>query len=795
MPAKAQKTKLCSLLVRTSLLVDSAVSDHLNQGNAINDAAVCPGFTFVSAYSKCDKYSGSTHVTECGLYRRHRAPRSILDERGQPILPLSTDWSTIELSIVSKTHSNLRDPFEKNPALPNPAAILRKETFGQVLSYAQFVFAHQHRTCHFMVLFLGDQCRILRFDRSGIFATAKFNYKTDGEPLVEFLWRFAHLSPAERGIDVTAEEVARDSELAKSMSDRAKIGTDDYARERFAASLEPAWPWYLLHLTDERTGRKRRFLVGKPHFTAFGVAGRGTRSYVAVDADNISGPFVHLKDAWRVVHDEIDKEGTILEQLNKESVPFIPTLLCHGDLGQHTLSLKLWRKYHPDVPEDQMCPVKQHTHYRLVVKEVGKPLSEFKDGRELVFAMFCCLKAHAKAYKAGIIHRDISFGNILLFPRKGAWVGLLNDWELSKKVNSKYPQGRQPDRTGTWQFLSANALVKPTKHIVVQDELESFFHVVLYTALRFLPHNCLDADVGRLLYDYFDAHQKTQKGYSCGQMKLASMRNGQISFVQGDQTTEIRFFASPKSSQEHPLNALLGELLTSASPWTASRPSYRGKISSRSSSLNRKWPSPRTFPQICGSSIAPPSAPILRSTKSHPINDIVDELLIWFKSHYTLTFRSHNPVKQDAGNSSRESSPTRRPRMPKKTWATKKRAKALGTSGNVVKASKSTLSSTTDNLDADKENAAKLENHLAIAALFEEYLDEAQHAWPKDDKVEDQRPKGGYKRGQDVLRGQTSYQNQPTSSLSVKRGVEAVEAPEPPSTPKHRRVEEFTDSD
>ncbi|KAI0645294.1 hypothetical protein C8Q79DRAFT_1120001 [Trametes meyenii] len=549
-PAQAQGTKLYEFL-----------------GDVINNTPVCPGFTFVSTRSERKTSYSSTHaIVDYGVYRTDRVPQSVLDEEGQPNPPF-TNWSTIELGIVCKTHSSFRDPFEKDPSPSNPETMLRKKIFGQVLSeYAQFVFTHQHRTCYFMVLFLDDQCRIFRLDRSGIFATVRFNYKSNGKPLVEFLWRFAHLSPAERGVDITAEEVALDSELAKLMSDRASLesGLDDHARGRFAASLEPPWPWYLLHLTDERTGQKRRFLVGQPQFTAFELMGRGTRSYVALDADNTSGPFVHLKDTWRIVHDDIDKEGAVLEQLNKRSVPFIPTLLYHGDLGQsqHTLSVELCRKYYPDAPTEQMYPVKQHTHYRLVVKEVGKPLSEFKDGRELVFALFCCLRAHAKAYKAGFIHCDISFSNILLFPHKGASVGLLNDWELSKKVNSKHSQGLQSDRRGTWQFLSANVLLKPTKHIVVQDELESFFHVALYAALRFLPHNCLDADVGRLLHDYFDAYQMTQKGYTCGQMKLASMQCGQISFIKGDQLTEIRFFASPGSPEEHPLNALLGELLT-----------------------------------------------------------------------------------------------------------------------------------------------------------------------------------------------------------------------------------------
>ena len=58
--------------------------------------------------------------------------------------------------------------------------------------------------------------------------------------------------------------------------------------------------------------------------------------------------------------------------------------------------------------------------------------------------------AHAAAYKAGIIHRDISAGNMLIYADDdGEWYGLLNDWELSKAfTDGQTDEGnRQFDRT------------------------------------------------------------------------------------------------------------------------------------------------------------------------------------------------------------------------------------------------------------------------------------------------------------------------------------------------------------
>ena len=66
--------------------------------------------------------------------------------------------------------------------------------------------------------------------------------------------------------------------------------------------------------------------------------------------------------------------------------------------------------------------------------------------------------AHAEAFDAGIIHRDISAGNMLLYKdQKGAWCGLLNDWELSKKIDFSSLEGRQPDRTVSLVICSRRA--------------------------------------------------------------------------------------------------------------------------------------------------------------------------------------------------------------------------------------------------------------------------------------------------------------------------------------------------
>ncbi|KAI0359684.1 hypothetical protein OH77DRAFT_1518062 [Trametes cingulata] len=675
---------------------------------AINDCKdLCPGYTFVATPHRGDASAQTYQAVDCGMYPSDLAPAATVNKSGKR-LSAATDWSAIEVSIECKAASG-NDPFDDGQPDGEVYAAERRSTLGQILAYAQDVFEHQHRTFHFMILFISEDARILRFDRSSLFVSESFSYKTAGEPLVEFLWRVSRLSAEGRGHDTTAERIAQDSPYASLMRAKTMAPPQDYVTQLFKDSLDEAWPWWLLNFTDERTSKRRRFLVGKPHFTAQGLAGRGTRGYIALDFDNATSPLVFLKDSWRVVHDDIEKEGAILETLNANKVKCVPTLQCHGDLGQATVSRDLWYKYHPDVPPTDPCPLKEHAHYRLVVKEVGKPLTEFDTGYDLLFALYCVLKAHADAYKLGIIHRDISVGNILLYPdERGNWRGMLNDWELSKNIHSGSSDvGRQPDRTGTWQFLSVKALNDDEKVIDVPDELESVFHVLLYVAIRFLPHNCRRDDVGKFLYSYFDDCENTDKGYGCGEKKRNSMQRGEITFVQQGRTLNLRFYWSPGSD------------------------------------------------------------------KQHPINEVIQELLTWFKAYYATHDRDVEDFGAGPGDAVLERPGTPQAIADDWDW------------GDDEQEESSSARPTDAPIDkANEGKASKLVDHSAMAKLFKRYLDTKTHPWPSKDKEADKRPKKGYKPDTDADRRFTMYQQSGTSS-SLKRGAAAMEDHEPPSTPKH----------
>ncbi|KAM5541530.1 hypothetical protein V8D89_004720 [Ganoderma adspersum] len=348
---------------------------------------------------------------------------------------------------------------------------------------------------------------------------------------------------------------------------------------------------------DDNEGKTtRHFLISKPTFRARGMSGRGTRGYVALDCQ--TGKFVWLKDAWRAHYLLVDREGDVLRRLNKAKVKHVPTLICHGDIeDQVTVTPDWWEMKnprsastsgsHPPTPpcpsssdprnpqtgstsssstsrkrksddesrtEDspvgysqfrEDCPLRLHKHYRLVEKEVAMPLSSFTDGQQLASLVLDCVYAHYHAYtrpKIPVLHRDISGGNILILPKviKGTngktikWTGLLSDWEMSKPTDYK-GLGRQPERTGTWQFLSV-ALLSGPKEVELCDELEAFFYVLLYYAVRYLRSNLDATAVGTWISSFFDTYGVRGNNYVCGNEKMAAIKSGTLVVAATDST-------------------------------------------------------------------------------------------------------------------------------------------------------------------------------------------------------------------------------------------------------------------
>ncbi len=305
-------------------------------------------------------------------------------------------WSAVEVFIECKPEHTQDDPFDDDAEGFRPSGERRQGNLGQIMSYASLVFEHQHREHQYSVVLLGEMARIVRWDHSGVVATEKFNYQQAPNMLGRFFWRLCHMSAAKRGHDTTVQQVDSDSADYELMCRRAanplfakgtKVELGQHARLLFSAALKEG-PTCKIRTRDDKG--ERCFLVGAPHFASPELAGRATRCYVAIDCSNPEGPFVHLKDAWRVDHDGMEREGDVVRYLNEQKVKGVPTLVCHSDVeDQVTDSQEVWKLRHGQTDQ---CLMKKHRHYRIVVQEVGLSMSRFKNGKELIYLIGTCIE-------------------------------------------------------------------------------------------------------------------------------------------------------------------------------------------------------------------------------------------------------------------------------------------------------------------------------------------------------------------------------------------------------------------
>ena len=271
-------------------------------------------------------------------------------------------------------------------------AYTRSGVCGQLMSYGERFFFFQHRTGLFMLLVNGGEFRVIRWDRSGCIVTEVLNYVDTPQhtkKLLQFFYAFSKATPIQRGVDPTATRLSKDScgwqwmqqvavahpqdidhadgtvvpsvpqgfivkptrEAPPSRLFATNVLAEDpaatvtgfgdlssssaasdaitpvfkYIRESFRDSIAGSCLPYHLKVCG------RDYLIGAPIFGPHGLIGRATRGYVALEWT--TQRLVFLKDVWRPFYEGVAQEGATLADLNDAEVPFVPTLICHEDVG------------------------------------------------------------------------------------------------------------------------------------------------------------------------------------------------------------------------------------------------------------------------------------------------------------------------------------------------------------------------------------------------------------------------------------------------------------------------------
>ncbi|KAH9834586.1 uncharacterized protein C8Q71DRAFT_859563 [Rhodofomes roseus] len=375
----------------------------------------------------------------------------------------------------------------------------------QIMRDAGHVMLATGLLCVFVVGIYGQDARIFRVDHAGAVSSRRFNYVQNPEVLRQFVWRFFNPTAGTPfiGVDNTIRPAsAADVAWAKEVCVAADGRWDAEAEEELNR-------WVTVPSKGERS--EQDYLLLRSIYVDPNTFCRATCVRQAVLKGDQSGKRYVVKDAWRQ-RARKHRETEFYERIEKyceetgRAYEGIAKLANGVDLGQ-MMSQSLHKA------QSLTCNVKKHhsplhmrdrNHMRIVLQTVGIPLDRFPSTRVFIEAIRDAVKGHLLAFLAGVLHRDISKGNVLILLGDVPFKGFICDFDCSSFVDSTKFGGSRPDaysseddpenelkdRTGTFRYFACELLDRsgPVLHRAHHD-LESFYWVILWIILCHTDHD------------------------------------------------------------------------------------------------------------------------------------------------------------------------------------------------------------------------------------------------------------------------------------------------------------------
>ncbi|KDQ30001.1 hypothetical protein PLEOSDRAFT_154719 [Pleurotus ostreatus PC15] len=389
-----------------------------------------------------------------------------------------------------------------------------RDTRGQIASYAGVAMAMQFRSHLFSVLICGKYARFIRWDRSCAIVSRRFDYTVYPELLFEFYLRFAQLTDSQRGL------LPGFSILSKKEGLIAVEALKKYANEKYAGAAADEYkkeitPDRLPLLCMDFEGQRYAVPMGRFDGGSYSPFGRMTRNRVVVLLEP-TPRVMFFKDYWREYSEYAEPEAEVYLLISGDKdlskCRYLANMHAGGDLKANNRAINTIGHTHRTFGVGgEKLKLRPLTAHFIVLETVGRDLSLFRTARDLVSCIADAMEVHQLVYdKLHILHRDISAGNILIsaLDSKEARHGILIDWDhciFMNRLSKDRPT--RVNRTGTWQFMSANLTMNPaTASHCILDDRESALHVLMYMAIRHLRHDQNDPTDLRIHLNMFDGY-------------------------------------------------------------------------------------------------------------------------------------------------------------------------------------------------------------------------------------------------------------------------------------------------
>ncbi|KAJ7935470.1 hypothetical protein B0H13DRAFT_2467320, partial [Mycena leptocephala] len=351
----------------------------------------------------------------------------------------------------------------------------------------------------FVVAIVKKKARILRFDRAGYRTSEAFDWSKKNNVLPRFFWRLYNPEKNDSD-DRQARMYGEDDTVSiptlKEKRQMYKLWQKTSSYKITPSNLQP-FEVATQHSRWVKAARNNEsvfcFTMGPPLYQSDALFSRATRVDRVVIKDDSNPTVYALKDAWRLVYrrPETDFYDVIAKYCKEKIYPTEGMAQCLGSvaLSEHTTNSA--------AHEEQ-----ERYHTRSLLTPVGIPLKHFPSSKELILALWAAVVHHKIAYEAGVLHRDISDGNVMF--DEETMKGFLIDWDYAEFTSNglKNFQSWFEDRakdvnyldslkelTGTYPFMAIELLDKANTRHEVHHDLESFYWLLTWITLRYTAHN------------------------------------------------------------------------------------------------------------------------------------------------------------------------------------------------------------------------------------------------------------------------------------------------------------------